>query len=88
MTNMYGTAAVSAESHTSPETSDESVPDFVYHFIAAGIPQAHAKALGRRIVGTCRALRDGLITEAEAEERIDRDAGSVFISVAAQRSAA
>lgn len=88
MSNMYGAAELSAASRTSPETRDESVPDFVYDFVAAGLPWPVAVGLGRRVADTCQSLRDGLITEDEAEARIDRDAGAVFMSAAAAREAA
>jgi len=59
-----------------------------HDFVTAGIPVAHAIALARRIARTCQELRDHVIDEAEAERRIDRFCGLVFMAVNAQRRAA
>jgi hypothetical protein len=59
-----------------------------HDFVAAGVPMVPAIALARRIARTCQSLRDGLIDEAEAERRIDRYAGLVFMAVAAKAVAA
>jgi len=86
--NMYAAPAESAHSRTPPETADESVPEFAYDFVAAGVPFAPAVALARRIARTCQELRDHVIDEAEAERRIDRYAGLVFMAVASKAVAA
>jgi len=59
-----------------------------HDFVAAGVPMVPAIALARRIARTCQELRDHVIDEAEAERRIDRYAGLVFMAVNAQRRAA
>jgi len=59
-----------------------------HDFVTAGIPIIPAIALARRIARTCQELRDHVIDEAEAERRIDRYAGLVFMAVNAQRRTA
>jgi len=59
-----------------------------HDFVTAGVPMVPAIALARRIARTCQELRDGVIDEAEAERRIDRFCGLVFMAVSAKREAA
>jgi len=63
-----------------PETDDTSVQQFAALFACEGVPWAAATALARRILLTGAGLRQGRITEAQAEERIDRLAGAVFMA--------
>jgi len=56
--------------------------------VSAKVHPPHAIALARRIARTCQELRDHVIDEAEAERRIDRYAGLVFMAVAAKAVAA
>jgi len=59
-----------------------------HDFVTSGVPMVPAIALARRIARTCQELRDHVIDEAEAERRIDRFCGLVFMAVNAQRRAA
>jgi hypothetical protein len=77
-----------ASSDTRPETDDTSVQQFAALFVVEGVPWEAAQALARRILLTGAELRLGRITEAQAEERIDRMAGMVFQAVRAMARAA
>lgn len=88
ISSVYGPLELGSVSRTPPETPDESVPDFAYDLVAAGLSWSVAIGLAQRIARTAQSLRDGLIGEDEAEERIDRDAGAVFMAAAAAREAA